>query len=348
MLRIFLLASCLLGSIYGGIEAVNLTANHIVSNSVEALDGLNSIDKEFQEALDEVAGTREIGLEMLRNKQAIIAQFEQKCPLFLINECQSCSLTRFQTPQLRDRFESRVVSQVIEKLAHNEIVHYASFGSGSLFQDLVILTKILNQKSNAHLVVHCIDNKYRSAALYQEIAQETRQILPHDSEDIKVLMQKFKQGLSTKKNYPDLPDEGLEEFVLYIIQEGRLFHQLNAFMKQNFADARIEIHIHPSVRVYCEYLAKHTMQYPDVLVAADIEDPENGGLGAEDYCELCIRTLQNNPSSKNLWLSKYYGDSDAQICTVSLDHKNASKSEEVTIDGKTFEAFIHAEDIITS
>src|SRR5207244_1925920 len=91
---------------------------------------------------------------------------------FLLGECtkessnsvtQPCLLSRLINPSFRDIFADRVARAICDNLetSLHEPVHYASFWPGMLFQDLVILTKVLAEKPNACLVVHGIDLQFK-------------------------------------------------------------------------------------------------------------------------------------------------------------------------------------------
>lgn len=78
-------------------------------------------------------------------------------------ETSTCSLNRLVNPHYRNFFEDEVVSKVdslFKEKQEQGALTLISFGSGALFPDFVILTRILAQRPTATINFHFIDLEY--------------------------------------------------------------------------------------------------------------------------------------------------------------------------------------------
>ena len=85
--------------------------------------------------------------------------------------------------QYRTAFEERATSLLLEKLKSEQPIQYVGFGSGGLFQDLVILAKTLKQKPASSIVINLIDPNL-TYVYCKDIAQTNREVKEDSSLDI--------------------------------------------------------------------------------------------------------------------------------------------------------------------
>ncbi len=80
-----------------------------------------------------------------------------------LRECadESCIASRCNG-DFRYKYECAVINQLLQLKDKKEIVHYVSFGSGYLFQDLVILTKLIKRYNVKNIKISLIDSVYTS------------------------------------------------------------------------------------------------------------------------------------------------------------------------------------------
>ncbi len=150
-------------------------SDKLLGNPGAVLTRLICIQEQFFTAYKKLKNKRENESELKK----MIQNYEQKSPIFLLNECfaRSCKLSRQHAPQYRNCFDNKTVSTLVEKLQSPDPVHYASFGSGYMFQDLILMTKTLALVPNARLVLHLIDLAYKPPVKFRDFAgAATREI----------------------------------------------------------------------------------------------------------------------------------------------------------------------------
>jgi len=80
----------------------------------------------------------------------------------MLDECPCKKLCRLSHPEFRANFENRLIQQITETFTNKaQPITYSSLGSCMLFQDLVILTKLIS-KGYTHIAVNFIDPCYEN------------------------------------------------------------------------------------------------------------------------------------------------------------------------------------------
>ncbi len=154
----------------------------LLTNPQKVLDYMEFVAPEFQSG-SEGATTDKLAREYEQSKE----DYEKRCPIFLLRECQGnyCPLSRNNT-SCRKTFETKMTDVLLEKLNsrtdQNQVEH-VSFASGRLFQDLVILTKVLAKKPDATMSVHFIDLQYEVPHIINVFMKRSPEISTADSDN---------------------------------------------------------------------------------------------------------------------------------------------------------------------
>lgn len=275
--------------------------NKILLNPVTTLESLDVVyDEFFKESTKNTA--------LSKDYQAIIEKFEQKSPIFLLNECSSkyCFLTRKNHPEFRESFENYVSMNVRQKIAQSaeNSINCVSFGSGGLFQDLIIFTKILSESPTATLTIHLIDR------FFNKTDQNLANFIKEKESDKREWLQAHIHWL--------IEDEKFETTKT----KGRIA-QFEKFLTKEFPMAAIQVYTHKNVDEYFNCVKKENMLHTDVIFAADV----SGGL--DDYEKLCIETMRHNLSSVNILL--LHDDKQAWLHQFFIE--NAENRTKTTVKG---------------
>jgi hypothetical protein len=105
---------------------------------------------------------------LLKRGENVFSLFEAEQyghPLFLLGECNagSCPLNRYTNENDRTVGAKKIAAAYINEIGeNNNAISYTSFGSGDLYQDLLILTEVLTAKPNATICINFIDRAYRT------------------------------------------------------------------------------------------------------------------------------------------------------------------------------------------
>lgn len=92
-----------------------------------------------------------------------------------LSECASdgCSINRKTNPRVRTEFEDEIVRRVGQmQITPTDPFVYTSVGSGKLFADLVLLTKIVHAVPLSELHINVIDSAYASDAEHLRAVQD--------------------------------------------------------------------------------------------------------------------------------------------------------------------------------
>lgn len=266
-----------------------------------------------------------------------------KNPISLLAECETggmCVFDRSSKTGYREKFAEYVTTGMINQIneKRDQRVNYTSFGSGGGLQDMIVLTKVLAQKPDSSLNIHLIDRQNRifvRALDYFKMKREIGVKQPDldffghrfneyvqiiKAEDLQPLIDAKDQ--LTSKHVKEKDDENLikhyerqissfpkdEDLKVQLttncLQRQKRYKQFITFLTKTFPRAPISLFIHDSADSYCNYLNRESLGYPDVLVAADIQDQMSGIFNASiEYGKLCQETLKNNPKSFNAWLA---------------------------------------------
>lgn len=213
--------------------------------------------------------------------------FQTPKRLIFQKECstQECILSRFCNPSYRDAFEEKISQQLLQSLEKNENkAHYATFGSGDRFSDLVILAKVLSKNPKANVGIHFIDPGYRSYKALKGIVSTTPLEIVHLSD------------IEKKIN----SDNSAE---LFCTHKG--FQEFFSYLTHYFPESVITGYVYHRVQDYLKLVKKKKLPAADVIGGSDLGIPPTqvAGWSKEqmeyDYALLCERTLINNVHSKN-------------------------------------------------
>jgi hypothetical protein len=267
--------------------------------------------------------------------------YQKECAFFQASECVResfgpCVLSRDYRPEYREAFEQKVVSSLLEKCdSVRGPVHYASFGCGGRFQDLVTITKTLARKPDAHLVIHLMDLKHSLYTDCRDLMNNTREVNePTEQKSVMAVMKQLKE-MARKEGGSDIEqmsDNALEQrLIVEVLGVEKPFIQFLAFLKRTFPRANIVLFLHNTTQDYIDYITKNRMPYPDVIAAADIEDEMSLMYGSmRDYSKLCVQTLQNKSVNTNILLGKKGGQ--AALYAFSLVKTASAEEGDITIN----------------
>lgn len=286
----------------------------ISSQPLKVLNYSNDVNNKFKKEVDQRQFDKIKDCEKLKHEfKELVQKFEKKSPIFLLCECTqegfgACLLSRKYQSKYRQFYEDKVVADLISKLEknHGGPIHYTSFGCGGLFQDLVILTKVLNYKPDAKIVINLIDNQYTPYVAARDFLNDTREIDVHYELDLKLVMPQLKKFAREEGGLMDISDTELEVNITgWMINWQAQIKQLISFLKKTFEKSILTFYIHDNVNSYFSYLEKNNLPFADVITAADIDDEISMFHGSvRDFTKLAIRTIQNKTKPSVIILSK--------------------------------------------
>ena len=293
-----------------------LNQNYITQNQIGVKFAQENLNEEFIKTSDAKTITDAY--------EKITKQFETNNPIFFLGECTqedwgACSLSRSYRPEHRETFEKETIKALLEKTnATDEPIQYVSFGTGGMFQDLVIMVKTLVQKPNARIVIHFIDQKY---ALYEGVKDllGTREVFADQTIDPTTVMADLMLKAVTEGGLSATTPNLEKELTITPIIEEIKFKQFIGYLQKKFPKAQTSLHVHSQTKSYFKYLDEKNMTYADVITTADIQDEMSSlARSINNYTILCTKTLEHKPTSKNIWLSKKTGTDEAALCAITL------------------------------
>ncbi|HBL98278.1 TPA: hypothetical protein DDZ86_01395 [Candidatus Dependentiae bacterium] len=265
-------------------------------------------------------------------------QYEHDCPILLLGECMKedwghCILSRDYNPKFRDHFESKVVAAMSKRLEGGKTVNYVGFGSGGMFQDLVIMAKMLTKNPTAQININLIDPKYWVYVAMRDYLKNGREVgQKYDDtpteEFADYALKKVKEAVGTIEVSDGEFKENTKTNATF---EGMKYKQFISFLQKAFPNASLTLSIHESADKYLEYVDANNLPYPDVITAADIQDEMSFG-SLKDYFKLSLLAKKKQPSSINLWLSKGEENLNPELVTYSF--KKLQGGEKIDIKGK--------------
>lgn len=105
-------------------------------------------------------------------------------------------------------------------------------------------------------------------------------------------------------------------------------HQFISFLQKIFPQAQLSLLVHASTDEYLQYLDDNKLSYPSVITAVDIEDEMSLMRGSTtNYLKLCVLSLQQNPSSKNFFLSRGKNRCEPEISSFFLEEVEGGVKE---------------------
>lgn len=307
----------------------------LVSNPLVALQNTHAVYEQYAST----AKKQGLDINKLTKKefvplwQEIKGRFENESPIFLLGECfGECSLSRSYHPEYREAFEKKTVTTLVATLnSTDEPVHYVGFASGRMFQDLVILVKALTKKPNATIVIHLIDVKNSIYVTCRDLIGDAHEVSAKSCINPEPIMEAFKKTARTEGGINDMDDKELEkQLALTVLTGEQPYIQYISYLQNSFPQAHVSLHVHDTAEQYLAYLDKYDLPYPDIITAADIQDEMSFTQGCNDaYTKLCVKVLQENPSSHAIWLAKKDIDT-AEILTIHV--KKVANAQKKTLE----------------
>lgn len=292
--------------------------NLLINDPKKALDYSNKICKEFYEKIYKNSCTQEQRIKF----------YTKKCPFFLLGECTQnedyyrCILSRSYNPLFRERFESNVVTATLEKLKTNTMVNYVSFGSGGMFQDLVIIAKVLAKEPTANININVIDTQYGDYVCMREYLKNGRQVSrefddtpPEDYLNYLLELAKKESDFDGKADLLKLNHRN------EVILLGKRYQQFILFLQEMFPKANLSLSVYASTDDYLKCITADEKLFPDLIVTADIDWDDLNCLANKStlaYIKLCLISMQKKSTATNVWLSKGCKFKRPKIVTYSL------------------------------
>lgn len=309
--------------------------HNLLHNPSKALKDLCAADAVFIEGLEKNVDS-EKNLYEIRKKymqEAERVAIETGCPVFMLGECtmgpwdKPCFFSRLQNPTYRAAFEEKVVKKIIKKSndIHVGSIQYTTVGAGSLFTDLVILNKALTQKPTLSIAVHIIDHKYTplvecSNRLYghkEMLLQQDLDPLPV-AKDLHLHSEEHWDG--EKLNF----EEFQQCIVIEMLPLEVRCKQFLSYFSKKFPASTLSVTVHDTVEEYIKYLEQKNITYPDITVAADIEDETCMHHKAPRWFSLLSKVAQeHNDKASNVMLSSF--ENKPLFVSASIKRPNDNK-----------------------
>lgn len=274
------------------------TADLILKNPLEVLKKCLAEYRRYEEECyyKQIFLLNDEGRSSVKKNYELIQKYQHSEPLFLLNECigRLCPFSRKNNNQIRSMYQvqvCRLLELQKEKLKKQKqenqtYLTYASFGSGFLFQDLIVLTAFLTQNPEMNMHIHVIDRLYTLYTHFRDAAQDERCVLESTDIDQSILM---------KRDF--------QESAEAIIQMHCRFKQFLWWFKHAFAQSYCSLHVFHSDTDYLNHIKNKKIEAPDVLTAIDI----SASIGTEkEYVYLNHQILMNhNALASNFFISDY-------------------------------------------
>jgi hypothetical protein len=258
----------------------------------------------------------EMDAGMLTNElNRLSQQYEQKCPLFLVDECSSIKKEKFSSVLSRNFnhvykkcFEEKVSQHLVEKIISQQnvcrAISYVNVSCGGSLSALVILTKVLAERPNAWLHVHCIEDDNDHYVAVADLLGVSRAITSNQQalncNDDK--FEAYVQGIKLLVPFTEAEVRGM--LVYDCCTVGKKYTQMIKWLSHTFPKAKLSLLVHESCKSYFDYVNKHSLAVADVLSAVDIEDKiscHRTGC-SHNYVKLCAEILKKNANASNVYL----------------------------------------------
>lgn len=308
----------------------------LLSNPLYGLQEAYRVNDKFKEyaelnKLEEIKDPR----EERRSVEEAVRLFKKESPIFLLGECTqegwgACLLSRTYQPRYRRLFEDAIVRVASEKIKQNrdQPLHYASFGCGGMFQDLVIITKILAQHPDAHIAVNLIDLKYTPYATLADFNRSRHAIedFEEDAIDTGVMTQLIEHA-RTQWNAKGTDEEIGTSLKITCGELKIVSLQFIKWLRKTFPLATISMELHATGKEYLKCIERKEIEYPDIIMAVDIQD-EMSLLhhSVRSYTNLCVQILKVNTFLENFWLAKK--EYTVELRSFSLEEKKGAEEKD--------------------
>jgi hypothetical protein len=303
----------------------------LLINPLQALDHMTGTENEFLAEVEkrDLINEKDM-LKHVKQFELLAQKYEKKSPLLFFGECTDfCWATRWKNPHYRNNFENQVSKNLVTKIestkeAKETPITYTSFACGGALSEIIILTKTLAKKPNAHLTIHLIDLNHEHYVSFAKECGLSREInvgqtpidFPHQlidfphhqlNETIKKIPKKswFSGFFSTKNNDDEIKDTIFRD---YFCTQKKYQHAIG-WLTKTFPQAKLSLFIHDSTDSYLTYLDEHNLPHADVISAADFQDDIGSDTKAVNkYATLCSATENKKPNYNNTWLGVFAKD----------------------------------------
>ncbi len=192
-------------------------------------------------------------------------RLNQKYPLGLLTECNGagCSLDRMDQHLWRKLFEDAVVAKTISFKPISQKLVYTSFGSGGLFSDVVLLSKLI-ESGYKNIEVHLIDKEY--------------------SEIISIIKKQDNKAYDTIKTHH-------QRGYWLRMDVYRLTQFLSYFSRKNI---NVSVYIYGNAQSYVNSCISGQVNKADVLLAMDFVDDFTTTKTLEDLDKIAKKALKES------------------------------------------------------
>lgn len=199
-----------------------------------------------------------------------LEQARKENPIWLLNECLDCPISRLTNPSIRADFDQQVAKTLCEKSKSKRVINYLNFASGGSLQDLIITSKALDGSVKA-VNLHLLETA--------------------NSEYITTL-----ERLYPSKRIPAfLP---LKEHDIAVQGRHEIYSQLSHWLKYTYPDATCRIFVHKDAQDYQHFCRRNPELIADVTIGIDFyEDEESITSMTGTYLQLIRYVLKNNRAS---------------------------------------------------
>jgi hypothetical protein len=314
--------------------------NQVLHNPAKALARTNRTHDCFEQCLrdnkllfDDMTKLEVKQLQtVIKKRYEIWKKLSSECPS--LGECTKldsgdCPLSRLSFPQFREAFEVeavRILSETITK-NHDKPISYLGFGAGGMFQDLVVLTKMLEQNPRVSLFVHLVDPGFFPITEYRKYSGLTKAIDINYKIDNTNALEKLFFCVQKDEKCDHFKNVGVElgiEIMRFKVQD-ELHRCLEfiSFLNRSFPQAKTELFVYSCAREYLDFIKNAGARYADLITAVDIDDEKSVKNGAmKEYLALCKEVLQAYSGANNLCLGKNFGKKPCKgLLQVSLNKK---------------------------
>ena len=181
---------------------------------------------------------------IIKQKLHQLARLEETNPICLLIECGAdhCKLTRTQDGEYtRYVLENRILENIKTQFPNkNQNIVITDLGSGGLLQNLIIITKLLNE-GYTNLTINLIDKVYKDNCFCEKNP---------------AYLQTLKSNGSFKK-------------IHLAVFNNHMFKQYNSYLKHNFPNAQIKINFFENMSAYIEESEKHLEIKTNVFLSID-------------------------------------------------------------------------------
>ncbi|MCK5632892.1 hypothetical protein KAH94_04030 [bacterium] len=177
----------------------------------------------------------------------VFLTLQQDCPVFSLAECNECLLNRTTDlgRRARNYFEKKIAQEVVQG--------YVNVGGGFAFQDLVILTNVLEKNPDAQIDFYFIDpmhEEYIDCLVQRGIMQ-----IDLATTDFLQLFKKCCYG---------------SKVLLDMRWSHESFKQMLRFLKNAYPRATVKLHLYSYVEDFLAECEEKKIQPPKIIISSDL------------------------------------------------------------------------------